>query len=168
MRESIIGPVLKYGDNINTDIISPPQYMELSIPEAAKYTMRPIDPNFSKKCRPGTVLVVGENFGSGSSRETAPLCLKQLGIQAIVAKSFARIFYRNGINLGMCLLECKFTDSIYDYDRLQINMEDGTIENLTSGETLLCRKLPDHITELIEDGGLIPHLKKTIKEKELS
>ncbi len=94
MNGTVAGKVLKYGDNINTDIISPPQYMELSIPEAAKYAMSAIDPDFAAKVRQGDILVAGVNFGSGSSRETSPLTLKHLGVGAIVAKFFARIFYR--------------------------------------------------------------------------
>ncbi len=100
MEAVITGTVAKFGDNINTDIISPPQYMELPIQEAAKYAMSAVDESFAAKAGPGTIVVAGGNFGSGSSRETAPLTLRHLGIKAIVAKSFARIFYRNGINLA--------------------------------------------------------------------
>lgn len=99
MNEKVIlGRVWKYGDNINTDIISPPAYMELSIEEASKYAMSPIDPTFSSKFKEGDILVGEMNFGSGSSRETAPLTLKHLGVNVIIAKTFARIFYRNAIN----------------------------------------------------------------------
>ena len=100
-----VGKALKYGDNINTDIISPPAYMELPIEEAAKYAMYPIDPDFAKRCNPGDIFVTENNCGSGSSRETAPLALRQLGIRTILAKSYARIFYRNCINLGILAIE---------------------------------------------------------------
>ena len=99
------GKVFKYGDNINTDIISPPQYMELSVAEAAKYTLSALDPEFAGKVRKGDILVAGVNFGSGSSRETSPLTLRYLGVGAIVAKFFARIFYRNAINIGLPVVE---------------------------------------------------------------
>ncbi len=99
--EKIIGRALKYGDNINTDIISPPAYMELSITDASKYAMSPIDTEFAKVCLEGDIFVAENNLGSGSSRETAPLTLKVLGIKTIIAKSYARIFYRNCINLGI-------------------------------------------------------------------
>ena len=162
MKKVIQGPVLKYGDNINTDIISPPQYMELSIEEASRYAMSGVDPDFSKKCKPGTILAVGYNFGSGSSRETSPMSLKYLGVQAIIAKSFARIFYRNAINLGLVLVECADTDDFVDGDILELSLEEGAIQNNNSGRTYSCTKLPPHLTTLIADGGLFEHLKKTI------
>lgn len=104
--------VWKYGDNINTDIISPPAYMELPISEAAKYTMSPIDENFAKEFKKGDIFVAGKNLGSGSSRETAPLTLYELGVRTIVAKSFARIFYRNAVNIGILAIVCHETDKI--------------------------------------------------------
>ena len=165
MNTNMTGRVLKYGDNINTDIISPPQYMELSIEEASKYAMSPVDPEFSRKCQPGTILVAGTNFGSGSSRETSPLTLKYLGVQAIVAKMFARIFYRNAINLGIALLECPDTDMIQEGDTLDIDLEAGIIRNETKGESYTCSKIPPHIMELIHDGGLVEHLKKNLHKK---
>lgn len=158
----IKGPVLKYGDNINTDIISPPQYMELSIAEAAKYAMSAVDPAFSSKVKPGDILVAGANFGSGSSRETSPLTLRHLGISAIVAKFFARIFYRNAINLGIPVIECAATDQIKDGDEIEIDLEAGIIFNRSRNETYTCSKIPPHIMKLIDDGGLVPYLKKTI------
>ena len=107
---NISGRALKYGDNINTDIISPPAYMELSIKEAAKFTMSPIDTEFAKNSKPGDIFVAEKNLGSGSSRETAPLMLKELGIKTIIAKSYARIFYRNCINLGILAIQCDLTE----------------------------------------------------------
>lgn len=162
MNAIIKGTVLKYGDNINTDIISPPQYMELSIEEACKYAMSGVDPEFYDKMKPGTIIVAGSNFGSGSSRETSPLTLKYLGVGAIVAKFFARIFYRNSINLGIPLLECPEADKIKDYHEIEIHLQEGIIENLTTGEQYACSKIPVHIMELIQDGGLVPNLKKQL------
>jgi len=159
---TINGKVHKYGDNINTDIISPPQYMELSIADAAIYAMSAVDPDFSKKIHPGDILVAGANFGSGSSRETSPLTLRYLGVGAIVAKFFARIFYRNAINLGIPVIECAETDKIRDQDEIEINLAAGTIKNLTTSESYKCSRIPAHIMELVQDGGLVPYLKKRV------
>lgn len=162
MKGKVCGKVLKYGDNINTDIISPTQYMELSIAEASKYAMSAIDPKFSSKVRPGDILVAGKNFGSGSSRETSPLNLKYLGIETIVAHFFARIFYRNCINLGILAIECAETECIGDGDVIEIDLAQGRILNLTKNESYPCSRIPAHILPLIEAGGLVPYLKKTI------
>lgn len=164
MDYSIKGRILKYGDNINTDIISPPQYMELSIAEAAKHAMKAIDPEFSVKVQKGDILVAGANFGSGSSRETSPLTLQYLGITAIVACFFARIFYRNAINLGIVAIECAEANCIQDLDEIEINLLQGRIYNLTRSETYVCSKLPAHIMQLIDAGGLVPYLKKQIAD----
>ncbi len=166
MGITVQGRVWKYGDNINTDIISPPQYMELSIEEAAKYAMNAIDPDFAKKISKGDMLVAGNNFGSGSSRETSPLTLKYLGVGAIVAKFFARIFYRNAINIGIPVIECSDIDNIQNGDEVVIDFEEGIIRNLTQGAAYSCSKIPSHIMELIEDGGLAAYLKKNIEQKE--
>lgn len=161
MNSTVIhGKVLKYGDNINTDIISPPQYMELSVADAAKYTLSSLDPEFAGRVRPGDILVAGVNFGSGSSRETSPLTLRYLGVGAIVAKFFARIFYRNAINIGLPVVECRDVDRIHADDIIEIDLEQGRITNTTSGETYECSTIPAHILELIRDGGLVAHLKK--------
>jgi 3-isopropylmalate/(R)-2-methylmalate dehydratase small subunit len=159
---NIKGHVLKYGDNINTDIISPPQYMELSIAEAAKYAMSAVDPDFFTRIKKGDIMVAGANFGSGSSRETSPLTLRYLGVGAIVAKFFARIFYRNAINLGIPVIECAETDKIADQDEIEIDLSAGLIHNLSKKESYPCSKIPPHIMELVADGGLVPYLKKRV------
>ncbi|HHX70400.1 MAG TPA: 3-isopropylmalate dehydratase [Gallicola sp.] len=158
----IKGRVLKYGDNINTDIISPPQYMELSIEEASKYSMTNIDPEFPNKVQKGDIMVGGSNFGSGSSRETSPLTLKHLGIVVVISKFFARIFYRNCINIGLIPIECEEVDKINDNDILEIEVESGTINNLTTGDSYKCSAIPSHLLEIIEDGGLVSNLKKQL------
>ena len=158
----IKGRVLKYGDNINTDIISPPQYMELSIADAAKYAMTAVDADFPTKMRSGDIMVAGANFGSGSSRETSPLTLRYLGVGAIVAKFFARKLYRNAINLGIPVIECAETDKISDLDEIEIDLASGMINNLTKNESYKCSKIPPHIMELVADGGLVPYLKKRV------
>lgn len=156
---NIKGRVLKYGNNINTDIISPPLYMELKIKEAAKYAMSAIDSNFSKICKKGDIFVAKDNLGSGSSRETAPLILKELGIRTIVAKSFARIFYRNCINLGILAIQCKETEKICMFDMIEIDFRNGIIVNQTRKERYKCEKIPNYIIEIIEKDGLIGYLK---------
>lgn len=163
-KKFIRGKVLKFGDNINTDIISPPQYMELSIEEASKYSMSAIDPKFSERIAKGDIIVALKNFGSGSSRETSPLTLKYLGVGAIVAEFFARIFYRNCINIGIPVIECKEAAKINEEDIIEINIEKGEIYNITKNETYKCTKLPSHILELIECGGLFEYLKNLEKE----
>ncbi|OPL09536.1 MAG: 3-isopropylmalate dehydratase [delta proteobacterium ML8_F1] len=155
----IKGKVWKYGDNINTDIISPPAYMELSISEAAKYAMSPIDPDFGKAFKEGDLLVAENNFGSGSSRETAPLTLRHLGVRVIIAKSFARIFYRNAINLGILALESQEAGKISQDDVLEIDYKAGIIKNITRDERYTCTIMPDHIMTIIDAGGLVTYLK---------
>ena len=160
MKKEIKGTAFTFGDNINTDIISPPQYIELTVEEAAVNSMEAVDPTFTKRFQPGDIIVAGNNFGSGSSRETSPLALRYLGPGAVVAKYFARIFYRNSINIGLPLFECAETDRIGAGDEIEINTEEGVIFNRTKNETYTCSKIPPHIMELIEDGGLIARLKK--------
>ena len=149
-----------FGDNINTDIISPPQYMELSAQDAAKYAMSAVDSEFASTVKPGDIIVAGNNFGSGSSRELAPLSLCYLRIGAIVAKTFARIFYRNSINLGLPVVECAEVDKIKQGDLLEIDFISGSLRNLTKNEAYACGTLPPHILSLVQDGGLIASLKK--------
>lgn len=153
------GSALKYGDNINTDIISPPQYMELSIAEASAYSMQAVDPDFAKRVRSGDCFVAEKNLGSGSSRETSPLTLKYLGISCVIAQSFARIFYRNCINVGIPALQCAETGRIHDGDALRVNVAEGRIENLTRGESYACDKLPEHILTIIRAGGLFEYIR---------
>lgn len=162
MTETIIGNVLKYGDNINTDIISPPAYMELPMEEAARYAMSPVDETFASRCKPGDIFVAEKNLGSGSSRETAPLTLRVLGIKTIIAQSYARIFYRNCINLGILAIECPQTDRIQEGDKLEIDHEKGVIHNLTRRESYPCDAIPEHIMKLVSCGGLVEYLKQIL------
>lgn len=160
------GRCLKYGDNINTDIISPPMYMELPVKEAARYAMSPVDPNFASVCRPGDIFVAEENLGSGSSRETAPLALKELGIRMILAKSYARIFYRNCINLGILAVECEETEKLSFFDEVEVDCVQGIIVNKSKNEIYRCQAIPRHITALAEAGGLYEYLKRQKKERQ--
>lgn len=160
MDKTIQGTVFKFGDNINTDIISPPQYIELTVEEASVHSMEAVDPTFTQRFKRGDIVVGGNNFGSGSSRETSPLALRYLGTGALVAKFFARIFYRNCINIGLPLFECPDTDKISAGDTLKIDTAQGIIFNLTKNEQYRCSKIPSHIMSLIEDGGLVRRLEK--------
>lgn len=154
------GKALKYGDNINTDLISPPQYLEKSLDIIARHAMEGIDEHFSEKLAPGDILVAGDNFGPGSSRETAPIALKLAGVGAIVAKSFARIFYRNAINIGLPVVECQQTDRISNGDILEISLGAGTITNKTNGEIYRVSPLSEPVMDVLSAGGLIPFLEQ--------
>ena len=154
------GPAYIFGDNINTDIISPPQYMELSVEEAAPWTMSGVDPDFATRAKPGTIIVAGRNFGSGSSRELAPLSLRHLKVGAIVAKFFARIFYRNAINIGLPILECPAaSEAIAEGDTVSIDFDTGVITDETTGQTFQAAPFPPFIQNIIAKGGLMNSLK---------
>lgn len=167
MKDTIKGNVFKFGDNINTDIISPPQYIELTVEEASVHAMEAVDPTFTKRFKPCDIIVAGNNFGSGSSRETSPLALKHLGTGAIVAKYFARIFYRNSINIGLPLFECSESDRIEADDVIEIDTANGIIYNITKKEKYMCSKIPPHIMQLIEEGGLVERLRKRFKSNKI-
>ena len=151
-----------FGDDINTDLLAPAAYLKGSMEEAASHCLEDLDKNFAQSVREGDVFVAGENLGIGSSREQAPHALKILGVRTVLAKSFGRIFYRNALNLGIPTLVCPDTDRINQGDRLQVDAAAGVVQNLTTGETLTCESLPDHLMEMVNDGGLIPHLKKKL------
>lgn len=156
------GKVIKFGDNINTDIISPPQYMEYGIEESSKYAMSAVCPDFYERVKSQKIMVAGNNFGSGSSRETSPLSLKHLGVEVIVAKFFARIFYRNAINIGLLVVECKEADHIDENDLVEIDHRAGIIKNITKNETYACTKIPEHLIQLMDAGGLVEYLKNNL------
>lgn len=152
------GKVFKYGDNINTDLISPPQYLEKSLDIIAKHAMEGIDEDFAKQVQAGDMIVAGENFGPGSSRETAPIALKMAGVSVVIAKFFARIFYRNAINIGLPVLECPQTDEIQKGDVLSVDLSSGLIRNVTTGATYHTSPLSQPVAEVIAAGGLVPFL----------
>ena len=159
------GKVWKYGDNINTDIISPPASLEYPIKEAARFTMQAVDPDFASQFRPGDVFVAEHNLGSGSSRENAPLMLRELGVKIVVAKDYARIFYRNCINVGVIPIECADTGKISKGDMIEVDYANGLIRNQTTGETYVCSKMPPHIEAIIDAGGLIPYIQNVRLKK---
>lgn len=161
---NITGRVQKLGNNINTDIISPGQYMSKSIEIQAQHSMEAIDPDFAKRVVNGDVIVAGDNFGSGSSRETAQLVLKHLGVSAIIAKSFARIFFRNCINLGIPVITLQQVDEINQGDQLEINLEKGVVINHTTGLDYEFPKIPSHLLKMVTMGGLEKYLKNKRKE----
>ena len=156
----IKGKVHKFGNNINTDLISPAQYMEMSNEIIAQHAMEGADPDFMKKMKPGDIIVAGKNFGSGSSRETAPIALKNAGVSVVIAEFFARIFYRNSINIGLPVLITKDTSSIQDGDELEVDAQKGIIKNITRKEEYTCTVLPENILSIIEAGGLLKQLDK--------
>ena len=158
------GKVHKYGANIDTDAILPTRYLNLSEPdELARYCMEDFDPEFVTRVQPGDVIVATTNFGSGSSREHAPLAIKGSGISCVIAKSFARIFFRNSINIGLPLLECdEAVDNIEAGNKVEIDLSSGKIKNLTKGTEFTARPYPDFMAELISAGGLIEHTKQRL------
>jgi len=151
-----------YGDDINTDLLAPAAYLKGSMEELARHCLEDLDRDFAASVREGDVFVAGKNLGIGSSREQAPHALQMLGIRTVLAKSFGRIFYRNALNLGIPTLVCPDADHIRTGDRLRVDAAAGVVENLSTGETLTCESLPDHLLEMVSDGGLIPHLKKKL------
>ena len=155
------GKAHKFGDSISTDHIIPGRYAHLrsNLPELAKHVMEDADPGFAKKVQPGDFIVGGINFGLGSSREHAPLVIKMAGIKAILAKSVARIFFRNAINLGLPVLICD-TAKINNGDELEIDMAAGMIKDLTNGNTLTFSPIPDTMLKILDEGGLLPYIKK--------
>lgn len=153
----------KYGDNIDTDQLAPIHSYRGDNPEAGYvYCLEAIDPDFARNVDEGDVFVAGANLGIGSSREWAPFFLEKCGIRAVLAKSFARIFYRNCFNLGLPALVCAETDRIAMGDEIAVDPEKGEVRNLTKGETYACDPVPAHLMEMVADGGLMPHLKKKL------
>ncbi len=155
----IEGNAWKYGDNVDTDVIIPARYLNVSTSEElARYCMEDLDACFAGQVQPGDLIVAGENFGCGSSREHAPLAIKGAGISCVVAKSFARIFYRNAINVGLPILECPAAvDEIERGDRLTVDLRVGTIVNARTGHTYRTTPFPTFIMEIVEAGGLVPY-----------
>ena len=155
------GKCIKYGDNIDTDVIIPARYLNTSDhQELAKHCMEDIDTEFSNKVKNANIIVAGSNFGCGSSREHAPVAIKASGIECVIAKNFARIFYRNSINIGLPILECDEVERINENDELEINFSEGKITNKTRGEEYEVTKFPEFMQKLIEDGGLMKHMVK--------
>ena len=159
---NIEGKVFKYGNDVDTDVIIPARYLNDSSEKAlASHCMEDIDPDFIHKVSAGDVIVAGDNFGCGSSREHAPLAIKSSGVSAVIANSFARIFYRNSINIGLPILECPAAvKGIKAGDEVKIELASGEITNLSTGEKFTAEPFPAFIQNIINDGGLLKHLAK--------
>jgi 3-isopropylmalate/(R)-2-methylmalate dehydratase small subunit len=164
---TIRGRAISFGDNVDTDVILPGPYLVHTDPkELAKHAMEGLDPAFTKKVADGVILIGGKNFGCGSSREQAPLALKYAGVKCVIAESFARIFYRNSITIGLPVLACPgVSGEVEDGDLVVVNLVEGRVEDVSKGLILKATQLPDFIMEILDDGGLIEHLKRRIKSK---
>jgi 3-isopropylmalate/(R)-2-methylmalate dehydratase small subunit len=161
------GHVFKYGANVDTDAIIPARYLNVSDPfELARHCMEDIDIDFVKKAKPGDIIVATSNFGCGSSREHAPISIKAAGVSAVIAKSFARIFFRNAINIGLPLLEsAEAVEGTDAGDELEIDLESGTIRNLTKGKTFRAAAYPEFMSGIIKAGGLIEYTRQRLTRK---
>lgn len=151
------GKVLSYGDNVDTDVIIPARYLNtIDKKELASHCMEDIDKDFTKKVRAGDIMVAGYNFGCGSSREHAPIAIKESGISLVIAKSFARIFYRNSINIGLAIVECEeAVNGISNGDIVEADLDNGVIYNKTTGEKFQTQPFPAFIQKIIQNGGLV-------------
>ncbi|MDP6501915.1 MAG: 3-isopropylmalate dehydratase small subunit [Dehalococcoidales bacterium] len=158
------GKVHKYGENIDTDVIIPARHLNLVEPDdLAAHCMEDIDAEFLSRVQPGDIMVATTNFGCGSSREHAPIAIKAVGISCIIAKSFARIFFRNAINIGLPLLECEeAVDNIEAGDQVEVDLSSGSIKNLNSGKAFTAEPYPDFMSELIAAGGLIEYTRERL------
>lgn len=161
------GKAIKFGDNVNTDVILPGKYLTLIDPnELAKHALEGLDPTFPAKAQKGVIVVGGKNFGCGSSREQAPLALKYAGVQCVLAESFARIFFRNAINIGLPVNECKgISNFANNGDDLVVDFDLGDVKNLTTRASIHATKLPQFILEILSDGGLIENLRRRLRKK---
>jgi len=160
------GDVWKYGDDVDTDVIIPARYLNTSDPaELAKHCLEDLDSEFTEKMSPGDIIVAGDNFGCGSSREHAPLAIKAAGVSCIIANSFARIFYRNSINIGLPILESEdAVSSISEGDKISVDLDQGLIKNLSKDEEYQARPFPEFMQELIASGGLIKYLQEKVNK----
>lgn len=154
--------IFLFGDNIDTDQLAPGQYMSGGIAALSRHCLEVLRPEFATMVRPGDILVAGRNFGAGSSREQAAEALKHLGIQAVLARSFAGIFYRNAINLGLPVLVLPDISAIEDDDQVQLDLGVCSLELCDRGQTIALEPIPENLRDLLADGGLVPHLKKRL------
>ncbi|WP_397403257.1 3-isopropylmalate dehydratase [Phenylobacterium sp.] len=162
-QSATTGRAFVFGDNIDTDVLAPGSLMKLSPEALATHCLEAVDPDFARTVRPGDLLVAGANFGLGSSREQAAVSLKILGVRAVLATSFARIFWRNAINLGLPALVFPQAGEVRAQDLLSLNIQDGCLENLDQNRSYAIQPLPSHLLTMIADGGLIPHLKRRLQ-----
>ena len=165
----VTGKVFKYGDNVDTDVIIPARYLNAPSPEElAKHCMEDIDTSFATTVKPGDIMVGGANFGCGSSREHAPISIRACGVRCVIAASFARIFYRNAINIGFPILECpEAAAAINNGDTVSVDFATGKIVDETTGETFQAVALPPFIEKIVEHNGLLPYLKARMEKGEV-
>ena len=158
------GKAIKYGDNVDTDVIIPARYLNTSDhKELASHCMEDIDKEFTKKVQAGDIMIAGFNFGCGSSREHAPIAIKASGISLVIARSFARIFYRNAINIGLAILECdEAVDGISEGDTVEADLDNGVLYNRTTGKSFKTQPFPAFIQEIITNGGLVSSIQKGV------
>ena len=158
------GKAYKFGADVDTDAIIPARYMVTSDPEElAKHCMEDADPEFAKTVKPGDVIVAGKNFGCGSSREHAPVSIKGAGVSCVIAKSFARIFYRNAFNMGLPILESEdASEGIESGHEVEVDLERGVVRNVSTGRTFQARPIPPFMQQILQDGGLMAHLARKI------
>lgn len=161
------GTVFRYGRDVNTDVIIPARYLNSSDPSVlARHAMEDLDPTFVSRVRPGDVIVAGENFGCGSSREHAPVALKAAGVSCVIASSFARIFYRNAINTGLAILECpEAVEAISDGDVVSVDTDDGSIRDETTGASFSAQPFPPFVAQIIQAGGLVERTRRQLAER---
>jgi 3-isopropylmalate/(R)-2-methylmalate dehydratase small subunit len=167
LRKMVKGRVHKYGSNVDTDVIIPERYLNTTDPkELASHCMEDIDTEFVKKVQQGDIMVADENFGCGSSREHAPISIKASGISVVIAKTFARIFYRNSLNVGLPIMECvEAVDGISDGDTVEVDFETGKIINITTGKEFQAKPFPEFMQKLISAGGLVNYAKEKMATK---
>ncbi len=159
-----MGRVFKFGDNIDTDLIIPARYLDRTDPkELGAHCMEGVDPEFPKKVKEGDIIVAGYNFGCGSSREHAPIAIKGCGVACVIAKSFARIFFRNAINTGLPILESRDAHEIDDGDEVEVDLEKGEIRDITKGKIFRASPFPDFMLEIMKAGGLTEYTKRRLK-----
>nr|MDO8079160.1 3-isopropylmalate dehydratase [Candidatus Freyarchaeota archaeon] len=162
---AIKGKVWKFGDNVDTDVISPSKYIEAPMEEQTKHVMEAVNPKFPKEVKPGDIIVAGRNFGCGSSRETAPELIKRLGVVAVVAESFARIFFRNSVAIGLPILECpKVSEAFGEGDTLELDLEKARVKNLNKNIILEGKHLSPDMLKVLKKGGIMPLLKEIAQE----
>ena len=167
MKYNVKGNAIVYGDNVDTDVIIPARYLSTSDPaELAPHCMEDMDADFVKRMTPGDILVAGSNFGCGSSREHAPLAIKGAGVSCVIAASFARIFFRNALNIGLPILECpEAALGIKAGDRVEVDLAEGRIRNLDTGEEFSAKPFPPFLRDLVARGGLVPTVRARLEER---
>ncbi|KPJ64541.1 3-isopropylmalate dehydratase [candidate division KD3-62 bacterium DG_56] len=161
------GKVWKYGDHVDTDVIIPARYLDTTEPaELAAHCLEDIDPAFVRSMSPGDIIVGGENFGCGSSREQAPVAIKAAGVSCVIARSFARIFFRNAINIGLPIIICPdAADAAGTGDEIEVDLATGTVRNVTRGTTHQAEPFPDFLRQIIDAGGLVPYVRQRLAER---